>query len=194
MKERAMKERVFDARSLDVFALARAAGRVEGAWPLADLTRLGGDLFGECDGPPAAAGEVRFSAAGRLQQVRAGEPQTWLELQARADVRLVCQRCLGPLAHALEVQRAVRFVRDEQEAERLDEDSEDDVLALPTGRIDLRSLVEDELILALPLVPRHETCPQPLLLSGEAEARGGTPEEPVRRPFDALAQLRRGRS
>jgi len=43
-------------------------------------------------------------------------------------------------------------VRDEQQAERLDEDSDDeDVLAL-TATLDLQSLIEDELILALPLL------------------------------------------
>lgn len=190
-----MKERVFDARALDVFALARAAARVEGAWPLADLARLAVDLFGDADAPPA--GMVSFTAAGERRPVRGGEPETWLHLQAGAEVRLVCQRCLGPMAHRLEVDRRLRFVHDEQEAERLDEESEDDVLALPGGRLDLRALVEDELILALPLVPRHEACPEPLLRSRDNEAGAQADLEPEegteRRPFAVLAQLRRGR-
>jgi uncharacterized protein len=35
------------------------------------------------------------------------------------------------------------------------------VLALEPA-LDLKELVEDELLLALPLVPRHEVCPEPL--------------------------------
>ena len=36
--------------------------------------------------------------------------------------------------------------------------------------LDLRGLVEDELLLALPLVPRHEVCPEPLPIEPEPEA------------------------
>jgi len=204
-----MKERHLDARALDVFALARAAATVEGGWPLAGFERLGADLFDEADAPPA--GEVTYRAAGTQRPVHGGDPETWLALHAEASVRLVCQRCLGPLAQQLQVDRRIRFVRDEQEAERLDEDSDDDVLALPGGRLDLHVLVEDELILALPLVPRHEACPQPLLREHDAAAASttsaaaaagpadgpGEPEEGeagTRRPFAVLAQLRRGRA
>ena len=79
-------------------------------------------------------------------------------------------------------------MRGEAEAARLDEESEDDVLELPP-RLDLHALVEDELILALPLVPRHERLP------GAAARAGGTdaPEDdaPAPHPFAALAALRR---
>ena len=66
------------------------------------------------------------------------------------------------MAVELAVDRVFRFARNDEEAAELDEVSEDeDVLAL--GRpLDLLSLVEDELIMALPIVPRHEACPQPL--------------------------------
>ena len=57
-----------------------------------------------------------------------------------------------------------------------------------TRALDLHELVEDELILALPLVPRHDACPQPL-------AAPATAEEPLAErpnPFAALAALKRG--
>ena len=50
---------------------------------------------------------------------------------------------------------ALRFVDGEAQAEALDADSEDDVLALAPA-LDLRTLVEDELLLAWPIVPRHD--------------------------------------
>ncbi len=87
------------------------------------------------------------------------------------------------------VDRALRFVRGEDEAARLDEESDDDVLAL-AGRLDLAELAEDELILALPLVPMHDACPQPLAAdmapAGADEAAG--PARP--NPFASLAALR----
>jgi uncharacterized protein len=54
--------------------------------------------------------------------------------------------------------------------------------------LDLHGLVEDELLLALPLVPMHEHCPRQLPMSaGDAEVA------PAPKPFAALASLRRNR-
>ena len=56
--------------------------------------------------------------------------------------------------------------------------------------LDVLELIEDELILALPLVPRHEPhCPVPL--AAPEGAVSAAPEEP--HPFAALAALRKGR-
>jgi len=89
----------------------------------------------------------------------------------------------------LAVERSFRFVRSEAEAEAEDIDSEEDVLVISRA-LDLRKLVEDELILALPLVPRHAVCPQPLPLPQEPLPE---PEEPAPNPFAALAVLKRGK-
>ena len=92
---------------------------------------------------------------------------------------------------ALQVDRVIRFVEGEETAERLDEEGEEDVLALSRS-VDLLELVEDELILALPIVPRHETCPEPLVVSKEASAHIKE-EGPGERdhPFAVLAQLKK---
>ena len=74
---------------------------------------------------------------------------------------------------------------DDQQQPNTD-DSEDDVLAL-TRALDLRELVEDELLLALPIVPRHEVCPEPL----PQPADDAAPAEPAPHPFAALAALKR---
>ena len=64
-------------------------------------------------------------------------------------------------------------------------------MALPRS-LDLRALVEDELILELPLVPRHDACPQPLPqpASDPLEAQ----VEAAPNPFAKLAVLKRGKS
>ena len=117
--------------------------------------------------------------------MRGDAPQLWLHVAAQATLNLECQRCLQPVAVPLDVSRSFRFVHGEATAAELDADSEDDVLAL-TRALDLHELVEDELILALPLVPRHEVCTQPLA------APGGDPEPVEERPnpFAALAALK----
>ena len=79
----------------------------------------------------------------------------------------------------------------EGQAEALDAELEDDVLELQR-HTDLSELVEDELLLALPLVPRHEDCPEPLPMGelGDPEpAADAPPERP--HPFAALAQLKK---
>lgn len=166
---------------LDLRRMADAGTCLEGVMVGSDLLRLAKDLV-------RAPGEVTWSAQADWQAVAGAAPQLRLRLRCRAPVALTCQRCLAPMDLSLDVDRVFRFVRDEAEAERLDEDSEDDVLALPAGgSLELLSLVEDELILALPLVPRHEHCPQPLV-AGDGVAVEPAPRT---RPFEVLAALRR---
>jgi uncharacterized protein len=187
-----MKQRVFDPLRLDVAAFAADAGGLEGEWPLAELPRLAeGAVAAPADAAPEPV-PVRWAAGGEARPRRAAEPEVWLHLEADAVVWLQCQRCLQPVREDLQVQRSFRFVRSEAEAEAEDADSEEDVLAL-TRSLDLRALVEDELILELPLVPRHEACPEPLPMPLpaplEAQAEATKPN-----PFAQLAVLKRGKS
>lgn len=171
-----------NSRTLNVAQLCQDEGRLAGQWPLLGMTRLHDSLFEASD----AAVAVEWSATGTLLPARGGEPEVWLHLQATAPVALQCQRCLQTVAQTLVVDRRLRFVRSEAEAERLDEVSEDDVLVL-APRLDLHELVEDELILVLPLVPRHDgPCPNPLPMPADDLQD----EEPAPNPFAALAALR----
>lgn len=177
-----MKARDFDPSKLDVEALAKAGETLDGVWPVADLERLAASAVGG-----AATGEVSWQAQGEHRAVRGGEPQVWLHLKADTRVMLECQRCLQPVPVEVNAQRSFLFVHGENAAAELDADSEDDVLAL-TRALDLKGLVEDELLLELPLVPRHEACPEPLQVAAEEPA--GIEEKP--NPFAVLASLKRG--
>jgi len=89
----------------------------------------------------------------------------------------------------LQVQRSFRFVADEATAEALDDESEEDLLALSRD-FDLRALIEDELLMALPLVPRHEACPQDLpMQSSDEDFEQAGAEKP--NPFAVLQGLRK---
>lgn len=177
-----MKARDFDPSKLDVEALAKAGASLDGTWPVAELERLAASAV-----PGAAAGAVSWQAHGEHRAVRGGEPQIWLHLKADTQVMLECQRCLRPVSADVHAERSFLFVQGESAAAELDADSEDDVLAL-TRSLDLQALVEDELLLELPLVPRHEVCPEPLqVLDEEPE---DVEEKP--NPFAVLASLKRG--
>jgi len=168
---------------VDVPALCRQGQALHGKWPLARMARLVEGLFAM----PSAGDLVTWSAQGSLQPAAGSDPQLWLALQVRARLGLQCQRCLQPMLHDMVLDRRLRFVRGENEAARLDEESEDDVLALP-AQLDLSALVEDELILGLPLVPRHEECSEPLPL---ADGAAPVSEDEAPHPFAALEALRR---
>lgn len=186
-----MKPRAFVPEKLDLAVFAREHARLEGEWPAASLERLA--EAAAPDAPATAWPPLRWSLEGETRQPKGGQPQIWLRLQCRAEVALTCQRCLKPVTEALDVDRWIRFVATEAEAEALDADSDEDVLALPR-HLDARELIEDELLLALPLVPRHEACPEPLAHIDE-EAADGEPAETERpNPFAALAALKRGGS
>jgi len=198
-----MKPARLHPQRLDVPKFARAGARLEGQEPVDKMRRLSD---GACPPDDAADGLVRWSAEGSQRDVPGGAPQWRLRLRAQATVWLHCQRCLQPMAVELVVDRVFRFARSEEEAAELDEVSEDeDVLAL--GRpLDLPSLVEDELIMALPIVPRHGTCAQPLQVlapaaacaaarkPGPAQAGIGEEEAGARpNPFAVLGALKRQR-
>lgn len=179
-----MKARVHDARRLDVAAFAADGGRLDGRWPMRSFERV---IEDHPDDAPAPDGEVAWSVRGERRVVGGGEAQVWLQLALQGQVWRTCQRCLRPVAIDLDVVRPLRFVRSEDEAAALDAETDDDVLALERS-LDLHALVEDELLLAQPLVPRHDTCPVELPTSvGEApEAETDKPN-----PFAALEALKR---
>jgi uncharacterized protein len=185
-----MKAFSFDPDRLDVVAFARAQGRLEGTTAPERLTRLTQSTVTPADG---AADEVRWSVSGLWKDSVGREPEVRLRLVVHARVWLECQRCLQPMSHVLEVDGRFRFVAGEDEAARLDEESEEDVLALPHV-LRLDDLIEDELILALPIVPVHGACPQPLAFSGEADTDllAADPALPAH-PFAVLAGFKPGK-
>ena len=128
---------------------------------------------------------MQWKAEGTLAPLLGAGAQPALRIVADAAVGLECQRCLQRMVVPLRVDRRVFFVAGEDAAASLDAESDDDVLTLEPA-LDLKSLVEDELLLALPLVPRHEVCPEPLPFEAEPEAPASE------HPFAALAALKRG--
>ena len=144
---------------------------------------------------------VHWRVQGDMRKLPDGRTLPWLHLSATLNVTLQCQRCLGPVSEPVAVDSDFRFVPTEAQAEAEDADAEEEVLALPP-RLNLVSLIEDEILLALPLVPRHEHCPQPLPMAiGETDAAvdgqgGGQAADDVQErphPFAALAALKSGK-
>jgi uncharacterized protein len=160
-------------RPLDALGLARSAARVEREFEVAGFARLR-DRLAEPAGRAVVGAE--FSLQGQWPVVR---------LAVDAEVILACQRCLGPMRCKLSSDSRLVF-------------AEEGTPELPDGyeavggdprKLDLAALVEDELLLALPIIPQHgagEGCELPAKgapSADEAEAAG------MRRPFAGLKDL-----
>lgn len=167
-------------RALDLDALARGTGELGGRVEPAQLPRLWADLDLAGPSPPPVVWQVRV----QWRQLPTQPAQLWLNLSARAQLPLTCQRCLAPSMHELAIDRGFRFVESEEVAQAQDDDSEEDLL-VHQDRFDLLELIEDELLLGLPLVPLHERCPQPLL--EQAPELAGQEDK----PFAVLARLKK---
>jgi uncharacterized protein len=177
----------FDSRRLDVRRFAEEEGRIETAEPLSGFGRLVEETQGRGTDEP-----LSWSARGEMLNPGHVQPQVWIHLHAATRLVLTCQRCLQPVQLPVTVERSFRFVNDEATAASEDEDAEEDVLA-ESRSFDLRELIEDEVLLAIPLVPRHVICPVVLPTSaGEAELEAG--KERKANPFEVLEKLRQPKS
>ncbi|MGH6649322.1 YceD family protein [Aquabacterium sp.] len=197
-----MNARTFLPHKLDLGAFINEESRLEGQLPVVALSRLASGLAQDLDLSPLTP--LAWWAEGRLEPQRVGAPQMWLDLHAEGNLPWECQRCLQPVFIPVTVDHTVRFVADEATAATLDAESEDDVLAI-SRQFDLLALIEDELILAQPIVPRHDECPtdvQSLMQSGLVAPDGSPVEESVDEeaapdkpnPFAVLAALKKGGS
>ncbi|HSD60950.1 MAG TPA: YceD family protein [Burkholderiales bacterium] len=159
---------------IDGLEFARAGKSLSGNLKAGDLERLQDSLA-------SSEGELEFTLRG--QQNPNGRPM--LHLAVRGTLQLRCQRCLGVLAHSVDIASDLLLLRDESEfAELMDDedDSVDGILAAP--KMDVAAIVEDEIVLSLPYAPRHPVggCGP----GGAPEAGGGKAS-----PFATLAKLKK---
>lgn len=172
----------FHAHRLDVRAFAEAGGQLSGAGTVGRHERLSAETRGMGLDQP-----LTWQVRGELRHQRHSHPQIWLHLSVDTVLALACQRCLEPVDTPVSVDRWFRFVADEATAEAEDEQSEEDLLVL-SRQFNLLALVEDEVLMALPLVPRHAQCPVAVamtLADPQAEQQSSQPH-----PFAVLQRLK----
>lgn len=155
---------------IDPWAHARSGADAGGELAVADLPRLAVAV-------QARGAVLAVSLSGSIGV----DGRSYLRLGVKGEVWLVCQRCLEPVQHAVAHDVTFQLWPPGQDLpdEELAEDAFD---ALPVGNeLDVAELVEDEVLLGLPLAPRHADCSVPA--AEEAGARTS--------PFDVLKQLKR---
>src|ERR1700733_1527707 len=195
-----------DPRQLDVFEFARSGRQAAGVVRVSQLPRMLNEVPVEApDRDTAFTWQAEGTTQPELQDDGTEGPQPYLRLAIHGAAWLECQRCLAPYKQAFNVDATYRIVNTEAEAEEfpLDEDEVDVIVG--STHFDLIDLIEEELLLNLPLVPKHDVCPEvhESLVSGVAgeegegdEAgedgaeEGGEPDRP--NPFAALSALKKG--
>jgi uncharacterized protein len=146
--------------------------------PLAELPRVSHELTSK-DGE--ARGHVRFSR----QQGRAVA-----DLEVSAQPEVVCQRCMQPMRWPVKVNSRVALVSDYDAADRVPEEME--VFLVEGDSVSVRDLVDEEVMLALPHVPRHaedsECARQKVQIPGQPDEPEDEPTD-TQKPFAQLGEL-----
>jgi uncharacterized protein len=156
-------------RITDAFVFAKEGRVLEGTLAVSDLERLH-DLLAE------VSGEVTY----QLQGFKGERGESMLHLTVGGVIPLACQRCLKAIPFNLDVDNLLEIIPEgaDMSQDELEDDTRD---FLPVaGELYLAELVEDEILLSLPVAPRHEKCGLP----GAADAG-----ERIH-PFAALAGLK----
>lgn len=172
---------------LDIKALAHSGGELAGRDRLWGFKRVVADLPVE-----APDGVVDWAVRAEWRATAAGQGEAWLHLRVNAALPLVCQRCLGPVALPIVIDRWFRFVANEDLAEAQDDEAQEDLLVM-SREFNLAELIEDELLLDWPVVPRHDICPVPVQLE-VVDPGFNAPETARPHPFAVLAKLQGGKS
>ncbi|MHB9117007.1 MAG: YceD family protein [Burkholderiales bacterium] len=130
---------------IDGKTFARKALVLNGVVALSALPRLKEYLF-------STEGEVHYTVSGRLSDSGAAI----LHLAIDGVLALICQRCLGAYSYRLQIASDLELV--DSEGASMDQVDEDEALDAVVADKDMNviSLVEEEIILGLPMSPKHE--------------------------------------
>jgi uncharacterized protein len=166
------------SRRAPVDTLAGTEAKVEFTIPLSELPRVSHELSAT-DGE--ASGIVRFSR-------QLGHAVADLKVSAQPEV--VCQRCMQPMRWPVNVNSRIALVSDYSAADRVPEGLE--VFLVEADSVSVRDLVDEEVLLALPHVARHdedsECAGREMQLPGHEEDADDVPSD-VQKPFAQLGEL-----
>lgn len=127
---------------INPWAAAQGRREFQGTWPLARMPRLASVLHD-------ASGDARFSVRMSLDT----DQRPNVSLAVESELTLMCQASLKPYTHQVRLQSELGVI-EKMEEESLLPDHLDPVV-VKSGRLKIVALVEDELLLALPQVPRN---------------------------------------
>ncbi|HWX10773.1 MAG TPA: DUF177 domain-containing protein [Trinickia sp.] len=201
---------------LDVFEFARSGRQAAGCVRVVQMPRMLAEV--PVDAPErdtVFTWQAEGSTQPELQDDGSEAAQPYLRLAVHGFAWLECQRCLAPYEQTFDIDATYRLVLTEEEADEYPLDEDELEVIVGSRQFNLVELIEEELLLSVPLVPKHEVCPQvhESLVSGvggiavgEGDAAAAAEGEDAERdasdeggggsgkpnPFAALEALKRG--
>lgn len=174
-----------DFRSFDLFAFIRSGEPASGAVSLADMPRLLAEQA--ADTPAGVNAQFRWQMQGVVrEEAAAGQSarqRLFVDLEVNGSIWLQCQRCLKAYEQPLPVRTRLEVMRSEAEADAAPLDDDEADVIVGSRSFNLITQIEDELLLALPVSPRHAVCPDEILPEEDAAEKKPS-------PFAVLANLK----
>lgn len=219
-----------DFRTFDLTAFIRAKRETRGTVLLSELSRVCDEL--PPDAPSAARQEsLSWSARGETRrEVRRDAPTTgraqadaaltttshtvsqpYLTLTIHGRSWLECQRCMKAFEFPIDIDTLYKVMDTEEEADAIALDEGEAEVIVGSQAFDLYDLIDEEIVLSYPMVPKHDVCPavHESVVSGAdgslgvesvediearvaaAEEEAPLPGEKPANPFAALSGLRK---
>ena len=162
---------------IDSLDFARNGQQINGEVPIAELPRL----LEMLENPQ---GVLRYSVQGGVDKL--GTPR--LDVSVEGQCQLRCQRCLSGLDYPVRLDTRL-LLRDQAGLDALDEgvaggEEEEFDSILADAHLDVLDLLEEEILLSLPIAPKHEE-------GGCQAADGENTHQDETHPFAVLAKLKR---
>lgn len=165
--------------SVDAWRMISARRSFQGTLPIATMARLR-ELLASDDG------EVAYE----LDFGRDSLGISYIDVRARTSVSLICQRSLEPFVLPMSVDTRLGLIRLERDEAGLPPDCEP-LLVADDGRLNPADVIEDELLLALPLVPINPESVLPDEVTSDALDDDLASDERAENPFAVLRELKK---
>ena len=163
------------SKPLDIDRLADSEADIAFVVSLAELPRLRSRLDGVSG---TVGGHVRFSRESGFVVV---------DLEVSGTAMLTCQRCVQPMSEPVSSSARVALIATEADMGRVPDDLEPMLAA--GGRMSVGELVEEELLLALPIVPLHARGADCVVARDAPLVSEDGPSQTKQKPFERLSEL-----
>jgi uncharacterized protein len=163
---------------IDPLHLADKRCELKGRISLSNLDRLAEML---ADDKGSVAFDLLFGREGRLAKI---------DGRIEADLELKCQNCLQAVQWSVNSEVKLGIVTSIDQANRLPEDYEP--LLVEEEKVLLKNIIEDELLLVLPMFPKHQhACLIPNLGDSDVDSIANSEHSSPQTPFSILANLKK---
>jgi uncharacterized protein len=164
-----------DFRAFDLSSFIRAKRETRGVVPVRELERMVTEV--PADAPAGALDEIlTWSARGEIRRElrrEASRPdalpgamaashtvlQPCLSMTMQGRTWLECQRCMKAFEFPIDIDVLYKVVDSEEAADAIALDESEAEVIVGSASFNLYDLIDEEVMLSLPMVPKHDVCP-----------------------------------